>query len=132
MAKKVFAILGGFVALVALAYVFTMSAGKPITTDLSVVGNGRPSLVLAYENYSPVGGEALNRLREIRAEFDADLNFVIADLGTAEGAAFANRLQLIDGLAVYITAEGEPKEWTTIPAEQPALRGLLQVLLKSG
>ena len=34
----------------------------PISTDLSQVGQGRPAMVLAYENFSPNGGEDLGHV----------------------------------------------------------------------
>ena len=62
MAKKFLIILISLVALVIVGYFLTISVGKPIGTDLSVIGQGKPAIVLAYENHSPIGGEALNRL----------------------------------------------------------------------
>ena len=64
--KKVIIILSVLVALGVLGYVFTVGMGRPISTDLSQVGQGRPTLVLAYENYSPEGGAALTSLGKIR------------------------------------------------------------------
>ncbi len=58
MVKKVAVTAVSLIALVAIGYFALMGAGKPISTDLSVIGQGKPALVLAYENYSPAGGEA--------------------------------------------------------------------------
>ena len=131
MARKIIWVSISLAALFVLIYVFTMSMGKPITTDLSIIQQGRPALVLAYQNFSPTGGEALNNLRKIRSEFDSKLDFVIADLGTPEGTAFANRHRLVDGLAIYINEYGEPRDRATIPGDQQALRELLETLLDS-
>ena len=113
-------------ALIVLGYLLMMGIGKPISTDLSVIGQGKPVLVLAYENYSPAGGDALNRLREVRSDYDSRLDFVVVDLGTPQGRAFANRYQLADGQAVFLKRDGQPLEVTNIPADERELRSRLE------
>ena len=113
-------------ALIVLGYLLMMGIGKPISTDLSVIGQGKPVLVLAYENYSPAGGDALNRLREVRSDYDSRLDFVVVDLGTPQGRAFANRYQLADGQAVFLKQDGQPLEVTNIPADERELRSRLE------
>jgi hypothetical protein len=115
--------------LVVLGYFLTMSGGKPISTDLTAIGQGKPVLVLAYENYSPAGGEALNRLRKVRSDFDLRLDFVVADLGTPHGREFASRHQLVDGQAVFLKQNGEPLQVTNIPADEKELRSRLEAKL---
>ncbi|MFT6712238.1 MAG: hypothetical protein ACJATO_002627, partial [Arenicella sp.] len=109
-----------------LGYFLTMSGGKPIGSDLSVIGQGKPVLVLAYENYSPTGGDALNRLRRISSDYDSQLDFVVADLGTPDGRAFANRHQLFDGQAVLLKSNGQPLGGMSIPADEKELRSRLE------
>jgi hypothetical protein len=74
-----------------LGYLKVTAIGKPISTDLSIVGQGKPALVLVYENYSPASADALKRLNQVRSDYAASLEFVIADLGVPQGHAFANR-----------------------------------------
>ena len=114
------------VALVALGYLLIIGAGKPISTDFSVIGQGKPVLVLAYENFSPTGGEALNRLRQVRSDYDSRLDFVVADLGTPQGRAFANRYQLVNGQAVFLKQDGQPLRVISIPADERELRSHLE------
>ena len=126
MVKTIAVTAATLVALVALGYLLTMGVGKPISTDLSVIGQGKPVLVLAYENFSPAGGEALNRLRQVRNDYDSRLDFVVADLGTPQGRAFANRYQLVDGQAVFLKQDGQPLRITSIPADERELRRSLE------
>jgi len=56
MAKVFSIIVIPLVALVTVGYFLTIGGGKPIGTDLSVIGQGKPAIVLAYENHSPTGG----------------------------------------------------------------------------
>lgn len=127
--KILIAIIGSIFALAVLGYLLTMSVGKPISSDLSVIGQGKPTLVLAYQNYSPPGGEALNRLRKVQDDYDERMEFVVADLGTQEGVAFANQYQLIDGLAIMLTKQGGIVQVTGIPPEEDKLRSFLDARL---
>ena len=102
---------------------------KPISTDLTKVGQGRPSVVLAYENFSPTGGEALTRLNHIRSEYKGRIVFALADLGTPQGRAFANQFALHDGLAVVLTPNGEVHSSGAVPANPQALRTRLDGVL---
>lgn len=131
MVKAIRVTAVSLIALAVLGYSLLMGGGKPLSTDLSIVGQGKPALVLAYENYSPTGGEALNRLRKVRSDFDSRLDFAVADLGTPQGRAFAERFQLGDGLAVFLKQDGQPLTVTRIVADEQALRSLLESTLQS-
>lgn len=126
MVKTIAVTAATLAALVALGYLLTTGVGKPISTDLSVIGQGKPVLVLAYENFSPAGGDALNRLRKVRSDYGSRLDFVVADMGTPQGRAFANRYQLVDGQAVFLKQDGQPLRVTSIPADERELRSRLE------
>ena len=131
MVKTITVIAAFLVALLALGYVMIIGVGKPISTDLSVIGQGKPVLVLAYDNFSPAGGDALNRLRNVRDDYDSRLNFVVADLGTPQGSTFANRHQLVDGQAVFLMKDGQPLRVISIPADDIKLRSRLDSMLST-
>jgi len=126
MVKSIVITVVSLVALVALGYFLIVGVGKPIGTDLSVIGKGKPVLVLAYENFSPTGGDALNRLRQVRNDFDSRLDFVVADLGTPQGSKFANRYKLFNAQAIFLKPDGQPLRITSIPADEQELRNLLE------
>ena len=119
------------VALAILGGVFLLLAqhGKPIGTDLSVIGTGKPTLVLAYENYSPAGAEALDRLRSVRGDYEDRMQFVVADLGTPQGQQFARQYNLQTGVAVFLSQDGDAVRITGIPADEAALRRQLDLKL---
>ena len=103
----------------------------PISTDLSQVGQGRPALVLAYDNFSPSGGEALTRVNALRGEYEDRMVFALADLGAPHGQAFANRHGLRDALAVVLTADGAIHSRGVVPADPRQLRERLDGVLAS-
>lgn len=131
MFKKLAVTTVSLVAIMAIGYFVQMSVGKSISSDLSVIGQGKPALVLAYENYSPAGGEALNRLRQVKSDYDSRIDFIVADLSTPQGQAFANRYQLFDGQAIFLKLNGKPLQVTGIPADEQELRLRLESKLSA-
>lgn len=131
MVKKVVITATAILALLIVGYLFVMSTGKPVGTDLSVIAQGKPTVVLAYENYSPVGGAALSLLRKVRSGYDSKLEFVVADLGTPQGRNFADQHQLLDGVAVFLAADGRALQVTRIPSQEDELNRLLASMLSS-
>ena len=117
-------------AVMAVAVVIgLMQLPSPMGTDLSRVGQGQPSVVLAFENYSPRGSEALTRLNAVREEYEDQMVFVLADLGTPQGQAFANRHGLRDGQTMMLAADGTAVSKGSVPADAQVLRARLEGLL---
>ena len=129
MGKAIAIFTASLVALAAIGYFLLMGVGKPISSDLSVIGQGKPVLALAYVNYSPTGGDALSRLRTVSSDYDSQLEFVVADMGTPQGLTFANRHKLGDGQAIFLKQDGQPLGVTEIPADEAELRRLLDATL---
>ena len=128
MVKAIAVTAASLAALILVGYIL-MGAGKPISTDLSVIGQGKPALVLVYENFSIIGGDALNRLRQVSSDYDSRLDFVVAELGTPQGNAFADSYKLVDGQAMFLKQDGQPLGVTSIPADERKLRSLLEAKL---
>jgi len=125
MVKKIAAIAASLVAVVGLGYLLATVIGKPVSTDLSIIGKGKPVLVLAYQNHSPTSIEALNSLNQVRKVYESRYEFVVADLGVPQGRAFASRSRMVEGQAIFLNQDGEPLLVTGIPADEQALRRLL-------
>ena len=51
--------------------------------------------------------------------------FVVADLGTPQGRAFARRHGIVAGQVLFLQPDGQARRATAIPADAPALRALL-------
>ena len=101
--KKFLIITSTIVSVLLLGYVVLQFTPTPISSDLSLLKDDKPAVVLAYENYSPSGGEALTRLKRIRSDFESNINFIVADLGTPKGRAFAHTYGVHDSQAVLFT-----------------------------
>ena len=122
---------GWFAIVAAVIGVFLASQYfvQPMSSDLSAIGQGQPSLVLAYENYSPESGAVLNQLNRIKKDYQGTMNFAVADLGTPQGQAFARQHNLSNGAAVFLSAEGKPLRVTFPTSDEQALRKLLNEYL---
>jgi hypothetical protein len=125
MTRKLVWTIGGLAILFTSIYLVTVLVVKPVSMDLSLIGQGKPSLVLAYENFSPTGGAALEQLRKVRGDYEGRLEFIVADLGTPEGRGFANRHRLIDGQALLLDSQGTPVDAWMVPANPAAVRARL-------
>lgn len=86
--------------------VFSQLVGRPVSTDLSLVGQGKPALVLAHENYSPAGMAAMDIIHQVRRDYDDRVLFLVADLGAPAGKDFADRHNIPNGAAAYFSADG--------------------------
>ena len=122
MLKRIGISLVVILALMVGFFFAVQSVINPMSADLSIIGQGRPVLVLGLENYSPAGGDALNRLNAVRGDYEDRMEFVVADLGTPQGQAFARKHNIRDGLAIFLSPNGKPVTIYTIPADEPRLR----------
>ncbi|MEM9304885.1 MAG: hypothetical protein AAGE01_22425 [Pseudomonadota bacterium] len=125
MLRKLAVSAASFAAIAGIIFLAIASIGRPISTDLSAIGQGKPALVLVFENYSPTGGDAFDRLSEIRDDYESRIDFLIADLGVPQGRAFADRHRLANGQALFVRADGTHLRAMSIPADEQALRTLL-------
>ncbi len=124
MVKRLIGWSAAVVAVIGILFASTYFL-QPMSSDLSKVGQGQPSLVLAYENFSPESGAMLNQLNSIREDYQDVMNFAVADLGTPEGKAFARQYNISNGLAVFLSGQGEPLRVSMLTADEQALRQLL-------
>jgi len=87
-----------------LLYTFT---GRVISTDLSVIGQGQPVAVLAFESYSPQGMEAMDQINVIRDDFEDQLLFRVASIGSPDGDRFIAAQGIRNGILVVLDGDGE-------------------------
>jgi hypothetical protein len=106
-------------------FIWTKLPSGAYPTDLSRIGSGQPTLVLAYDmNYA--GGMAVMELmNEIRADYAGKVDFLVAHLGMAEGQAFANKHGASDGTVMLFTGDGKPGGKLYQPQSVDALRQAL-------
>lgn len=114
-------IVGGFL------YAFT---GKVISTDLSVIGQGQPVAVLAFESYSPQGMEAMDQINSIRDDFEDRLTFRVASIGSPAGDRFVAEHGIRDSVLVVLDGDGEVLDMWGAPDDTATLVRKLDAALE--
>ena len=102
------------------------------STDLSRVGTGLPSLVLAYDINSSGGMDAMNLMNALRDEYENRVEFLVSDLGTPQGRQFANRHNGINGTVMFYSAKGAYVRTIHAPPNIETLRSGLDDALAAG
>ncbi len=75
-------------------------------SDISQVGTGTPAVVLTFENYAPASMETMALLDRVRPDHRHEVLFLVADLGTPRGRAFAERYRAFSGILMTFDEEG--------------------------
>ncbi len=94
------------VVLVAGAVMIALLPKGGYNSDVSLVGQGTPTVVLAFENYAPASMDAMALFDRVRRDHRDHVLFLVADLGTPRGRAFAERHQAFSGLVMTFRADG--------------------------
>lgn len=115
-------ILTATVILLLLVFLWrSLPEGYP--TDLSVIGNGQPALVLLHDAHRVASGEQMEALNEIRAGLEArELQLIVTNLQTQEGAEFAMRHGGDPADVLLFTGDGTLKARIQGPQPGPELR----------
>jgi hypothetical protein len=107
-------------------YAFT---GKIISTDLSVIGEGRPVAVLAAENYSPAGMQAMDQINVIMEDFEDQVLFRVASIGSPNGDRFVAEHGIRDGVLVVLGGDGTVLDkWAVVDDTDTLARKLATAL----
>lgn len=81
--------------------------------DLSVIGNGIPTVVLVIDRSSRDANELRSRFQSVQREYRDTVQFRIADLSTPDGALFASRQQASTLTIVMIAPDGRVRNTLT-------------------
>lgn len=106
--------------------IFSQLPTQGFQADLSQVDNGTPTVVLGFENHSPVGIRAMDVVSQVRSDFEHSTDFIVADLTTDEGMEFAERHGTHDGYIGVFNAGGKRLKSYEVPEDPQALRQILE------
>lgn len=96
-----------------------------ISTDLSVIGTDKPTLVLTRDTNFVGGGDVLDFMRAAQAEHGARVYLRIAHQGQEDGRAFARDHDSRDGDLVLLDADGEVIAGPALPQSYADVEALL-------
>lgn len=94
-------------------------------TDLSLIGTGRATVVLALDGNYAGGTAVMALLSEIRHEYTDKVDFLVAHLGMADGKEFARRHAAQDGTVILFAGDGSPLRMLHQPQDVGQLRAAL-------
>lgn len=99
-------------------------------TDLSHIGQGKASLVLALDSNYSGGASVMELLNEVRHDFADSVHFLVASLALPTGQAFADQHQASDGTVLLFDAQGQRTAVLFAPQTADELRKALQEALR--
>lgn len=112
-------------------FIWTQLPSGAYPTDLSRIGSGQPTLVLAYDMNYAGGMEVMELMNEIRADYAGKVDFLVAHLGMADGRAFAEKHGASDGTVMLFSGDGTPGGKLYHPESIEVLRQALNDALGS-
>jgi len=95
-------------------------------SDVTRIGQGRPAVVLVFENFAPPSMEAMELFNQIRRDYRDRLDFLVADSGTPRGQAFIAEHGLQVGQVVTFRADGTRVRADWLAGDADALRARLR------
>lgn len=96
--------------------------GGGYPTDMTRVGAGLPTLVLAFDMHYTGGTAVMALMNEIRADYAGRMEFLVANLGMPDGRQFANSHAAFDGTVLLFDAAGKRIGWLHQPGSVTELR----------
>jgi hypothetical protein len=112
-----------------IALIWSQLPRSPYPTDLTRIGQGQPTLVLAYDIQSMGGMAVMGMMDDLRGEYAERIDFLVAPLGAPNGHAFGERYDAINGTVVLFSAKGAAVNTLHLPENTAALQKALDGLL---
>ena len=110
-------------------YIWRQLPGAGYPTDLTRVGAGTPTLVLAHDNSYLGGAAVMELMNDLRGDYAGRVDFLVAHLQMAEGAAFARRFGAQDGTVMLFGADGRSIGILHMPRSVAELKSALDQAL---
>ncbi len=112
-------VLGG------LAVLVTTMLPPSYNDDLTLIGKGKPAIVIVFDSGSMSSVQLVENLNPLKEKFSDQLNFLIADINSPDGAAFQRNNNVHDGNALFYTSTGEKIFELNGPLETDVLESII-------
>lgn len=126
MSRPVQALIVIVVFLVAGLLVFRHLPVAGYDSDVTRVGQGRPAVVLVYENFAPPSMTAMELFDQVRREYADRLDFLVADIGSPRGQAFIAEHGAHAGQVLTFRGDGTRVRADWLSGDAQALRERLR------
>lgn len=119
--------------IVALLVMAVMLLPRGYNTDLSQVGNGHYAVVQIFNKNFVQSEELMDTVNEVRADYERrGVNFLVADVGTDAGRAFARAHGALSATALIFDPSGKLVATVQDVNHAAALTGALDHVLDGG
>ncbi len=121
-------IVVGATALLLAVFMWTLPRG--FSTDLSLIGKGNNVAVLVHDQ-GMMGSEQLMRVvNDLRSQYEPQTTFIVADINTPSGRAFANAHGTQSGTLLLFGPRGDKLATLYGPQDQAKLRDSFDQLFR--
>jgi len=93
----VFLVIGAFIAFMPRGY----------SVNLGLIGQGRPAVVQVYDDNAVHSHELMEAFNKIRDDYEARVEFLVANLSLQEGKSFSKRYNADAISIVFFSPEGK-------------------------
>lgn len=114
--------------LVAVGLVVLVGAMLPpsYNADLSLIGQGKPSVVIVYDSGSLGSVQLVENMNPIKQQLNESIHFLLADVNSPDGGAFQRRVGVHDGTALFYSPTGEKLFELSGPRETDVLQSIIE------
>jgi hypothetical protein len=95
-------------------------------SDVTRVGQGRPAVVLVFENFAAPSMDAMALFDQVRGDYADRLDFLVADSGSPRGQTFITRHQAQVGQVLTFRGDGTLVRAEHLAGDEAALRERLR------
>lgn len=102
---------------------------KSFSDDLTLIGKGSASVVLTSDNNLVVSQTSMEMLNKIRSDYEGDVHFLVADVGTSKGQGFMRKQQVGVAWLLFFDTDGKRENLLEADASETVVRAVLDKLL---
>ncbi len=104
-----------------LAFAFTRLP-QGFKDDLSIIGQGSNIVVLTNKKDSVQSFDLITLLNQVRQEYEGNVKFIVTDVDTPEGKAFARQQRVSGSVLLFFSPSGKRLDAQINVADEKALR----------
>lgn len=116
-------------AVIALFAALVLTMPRGFQTDLTLVGDGRPALVLVYDNSLVISDEQMAALDRVRSELEPRMHLLAADVNHPDGLAFMDEHRGQPGMLLLFGPDGQLVERIHPPVPANRIRDRVGAVL---
>ena len=113
-----------------IAVVIVMNLPRGYSADLSLIGKGKPAIVLVRDKNSMGSMALLEVMHDIRNQNSAKIEFLVTDVNTPEGNAFIAAYNAAPTTLVFFDGSGNPLKLLYPPQNADSLQLEITSVLK--